>query len=60
MQLGIKPKDALHIACAKSMNCDYFITTDRGLTNKNVDDITIINPVDFVTIMEDTSNENEN
>ena len=24
-KLGIKPKDALHIACAVSLGCDYFI-----------------------------------
>lgn len=58
MKLGIRAKDALHIACARASNCDYLITTDNGLTNKNVDGITIINPVDFVRIMEDISNEN--
>ena len=28
MQLGIKPFDALHVACAISANADLFITTD--------------------------------
>ncbi|MDR2569340.1 MAG: hypothetical protein LBD23_03450 [Oscillospiraceae bacterium] len=53
MQLGIKPKDALHLACAIESGCDYFITTDKGLTNKNVSNIKIINPIDFVREMED-------
>jgi len=52
MNLGIKNCDALHIACAIERNCDYFITTDDKLTNKNVDDIRIINPIDFMREME--------
>jgi predicted nucleic acid-binding protein len=48
MKFGIKPKDALHIACAISYNCEYFITTDAGLTNKKIAGIKIINPIDFV------------
>ena len=55
MQLGIKPKDALHLACAIESGCDYFITTDKGLINKAVPDIKIINPIDFVREMEDLS-----
>ena len=50
---GIRPKDALHIACAIRSGCDYFITTDKGLTNKTVENICIINPIDFVREMED-------
>jgi predicted nucleic acid-binding protein len=53
MQLGIKPKDALHIACAIRCGCEYFITTDRGLTNKKIAGITITNPIDFVRETED-------
>jgi predicted nucleic acid-binding protein len=53
LKLGIKPKDALHIACAISGSCDYFITTDRGLLNKNVDGVRIVNPITFVTETED-------
>ena len=48
MRLGIKAKDALHIACAVKSNCDYFITTDKKLLNKNIDGIRIINPIDFI------------
>ena len=53
MKHGIKAKDALHIACAVTSGCDYFITTDGRLTNKNIDGINIINPIDFVREMEE-------
>jgi len=53
MRLGVKPKDGLHIACAILRGCDYFLTTDRGLTNKNITGISIINPIDFVRETED-------
>jgi predicted nucleic acid-binding protein len=52
MGLGVKAKDALHLACALSSGCDYFITTDDKLTNKTVSGIKIINPIDFVREME--------
>jgi predicted nucleic acid-binding protein len=48
MRHGIKAKDALHLACAIKSGCDYFITTDDDLTSKNIADIKIINPIDFV------------
>ena len=32
--LGIKPKDALHLASAEKANCDMFLTTDRGILKK--------------------------
>jgi hypothetical protein len=53
MKLGIKELDALHIACAIEKNCDYFITTDKGIPNKNIEGITAINPIDFVREMEE-------
>jgi len=53
MEKGIKAKDALHIACAIKSGCEYFITTDYKLTNKNIADIKIINPIDFVRETED-------
>jgi hypothetical protein len=28
--------------------CDYFLTTDRGILNKNIPNIKIINPLDFI------------
>jgi len=53
MTYGIKAKDALHIACAIKSDCEYFITTDDGLTKKSVEGIRIINPIDFVRELED-------
>ncbi|MDR1149384.1 MAG: PIN domain-containing protein [Spirochaetaceae bacterium] len=35
-QNKIRPNDALHIACAIESQCEYFITTDEGLTNKKL------------------------
>jgi hypothetical protein len=55
-QNNIRPNDALHIACAIESWCRYFITTDEGLTNKKIDGIKIVNPIDFVRMEE--SNEN--
>ena len=53
MEHGIKPKDALHISCAIRSECDYFITTDRGVLNKNIANIKIRNPIDFIRETED-------
>ena len=51
---GIKAKDALHISCAIYSNCEYFITTDKKLLNKNnnIEGIKILNPIEFVNEME--------
>jgi predicted nucleic acid-binding protein len=51
---GLKPKDALHIACAIETKCDYFLTTDDLLLKKmhGRNEITTLNPVDFVTKIE--------
>ena len=51
-KIGIKENDALHIACAMFTNCSYFITTDYKLTNKEINEIKIINPIDFIKTME--------
>ena len=45
---GIKPKDALHLAFAEYMEVDYFITTDKGLLNKSIRGVNVINPIDFI------------
>jgi len=59
MQLGLKHKDALHLACAVKSGCDYLITTDKKFANKNdqVDGIEIVNPINF---MIETEGANEN
>lgn len=51
-ELGVKSKDALHLACAVLSGCDYFITTDKKLLNLNLKEIKISNPVDFIIEME--------
>ena len=48
MQKNIKQKDAIHIACALKAECEYFLTTDRKVLNKNIPDIKLINPIDFI------------
>ncbi|MDD2215260.1 MAG: PIN domain-containing protein [Eubacteriales bacterium] len=50
--MGLKAKDALHLACAVIGKCQYFITTDAKILNKQVDLIEIINPLDFIRILE--------
>ncbi|MDR1916495.1 MAG: hypothetical protein LBQ58_07975 [Synergistaceae bacterium] len=54
MKKGIRTKDALHIACAISCRCEYFITTDNRLTNKAITGIKIINPIDFIRETEES------
>lgn len=54
-EFGIDPKDAIHVACAVSEKCDYFLTVDRKLLkkiNKN-GIIHALNPVDFLFILEE-------
>lgn len=51
----IKTKDALHIASAVSMQCEYFITTDLFLIKKlaNFEKIKVISPVDFINSLKE-------
>jgi predicted nucleic acid-binding protein len=56
MKRKIKHKDAIHVSCAIESNCDYFITTDDEVLKKYRDsDITIIDPVNFIRILEETN-----
>ena len=47
---GLKPLDALHLACAMVMSCAVFLTVDKGLLRKGVafKCIRILSPIDFV------------
>jgi predicted nucleic acid-binding protein len=47
---GLKPLDALHIACAQALECEYFLTVDKGILKKAkaIAKIRIMNPIDFV------------
>ena len=54
VSLGIKPKDALHVACAIEGKADYFLSTDDKLLKKLATQHQIIamNPVDFIKVLE--------
>lgn len=45
---GVKKKDSLHIASAIIAECHYFITTDKKLLNKSFEQISVVNPLDFI------------
>jgi len=45
---GLKSNDALHIACAIAAKCAYFLTTDKNVLNKQISEIIVMNPIDFV------------
>jgi predicted nucleic acid-binding protein len=45
---GVKMFDALHIACAKYMNCDYLLTTDIRLLKKKISVMRVADPIEFV------------
>ena len=51
---GIKAYDALHLACAKSAGCEYFITTDKKLLRVQLSGMTVVNPVQFIMNMEES------
>jgi predicted nucleic acid-binding protein len=50
MTLGLKPVDALHVACAIDLKCDYFLTVDKGILKKaaKILSITITNPINLI------------
>ena len=50
MTLGVKRMDALHLASALAVQCDWFLTTDRGILKhvKQIDGMKVANPVDFI------------
>ncbi len=48
--MGIKPRDALHVACALEAGADYFLTCDDKLINKasSIRGLKILNPIRFI------------
>lgn len=52
MKTGIKAKDALHVSCAIEGKADYFLTTDIRLLKYTSKEVTILNPIDLITILE--------
>jgi len=51
--IGIKAKDALHVASSVVMQCDYLITTDIYLVKKltNFEEVKVVSPVDFINCL---------
>jgi hypothetical protein len=53
--LGLKGKDALHIACALETGCNCFLTTDeqiiRMMSDFNL--IKVLSPITFITQMDE-------
>ena len=50
MAFGVKRMDALHLASALAAQCDWFLTTDRGILRhvSLIDGMKVANPVDFI------------
>ena len=48
--MGVRSKDALHLACAVAMECDYFLTTDEQLV-KRASGVTKIKVTDLVSFI---------
>ena len=48
--MGIKSKDSIHLACAISMQCEYFLTTDDELIKKasGIKEIKVTDPISFI------------
>lgn len=59
-KIGVKPMDALHVACAIEAHAAYFLTTDNALLRKMVkhDSIRVVDPVDFIRGLKDERDEN--
>jgi predicted nucleic acid-binding protein len=58
---GIKPMDALHIACAELMSCDYFLTSDDRLLKRYKGHLLQIkNPVEFILLLTEKNYESKN
>ncbi len=53
-KIGLKPKDALHIASAIEAEAEYFLTTDDKVLNKatNIIKLKILSPTDFIKVFE--------
>ena len=49
-QFGLRSKDALHVACAISARCEYFITTDDKIINKQnfIEELILTDPIGFI------------
>jgi predicted nucleic acid-binding protein len=48
MSIGLRQMDAAHLACAIVSQADCFLTTDKKILNKNITEIAVLNPIDFI------------
>lgn len=50
VEMGLKSKDSLHLACAIALRCDYFLTTDDHLIKKAIliAEIKVTDPIAFM------------
>ena len=50
VDIGLKPKDALHLSCAIAGGCGYFLTTDDEICGRGrqLREITVSDPTNFV------------
>lgn len=57
IQSGLGKKDALHLASAIEVKCDYFITVDKGILRKakQLDNIVVCSPIEFIDFQENTN-----
>lgn len=48
--IGLRGKDAIHISCAISAKCNYFLTTDDKVLRKSnlIEEITVLDPIGFI------------
>jgi len=53
-QIGLKAKDALHVASAIEGKAQYFLTTDDKILNKlsKFTEIKVIDPIEFVKVFD--------
>jgi predicted nucleic acid-binding protein len=49
---GLRPVDALHLACAIEAGADYFVTTDDEILKYATAKIKITDPIQFVKVWE--------
>jgi predicted nucleic acid-binding protein len=49
-EMGLKSKDALHVACAVHGKCRFFITTDKRILKRSISigDIRVVSPLQFI------------
>ncbi|MDP1604434.1 MAG: hypothetical protein Q8M03_14355 [Legionella sp.] len=60
VQIGVKPMDALHVACALDAHADYFLTTDKALLRKMAkhQTLSVVDPIEFIRRLKEDNHEN--